>query len=96
MAMRCVAFDPDPHTVQLFEVEPLTVEECREHLAAKDLRRAVRMLIACRSGNGIVGFSNPAGFWTGNRRCLESKRPSTASKPIQNGGALRAPPFWIS
>ena len=44
MAMRCVAFDPDPHTVQLFEVEPLTVEECREHLAAKDLRRAVRML----------------------------------------------------
>ena len=43
MAMRCVAFDQDPHTVQLFEVEPLTVEECREHLAAKDLRRAVRM-----------------------------------------------------
>ena len=42
MAMRCVAFDPDPQTVQLFEVEPLTVEERREHLAAKDLRRAVR------------------------------------------------------
>ncbi len=35
-----------------------------------------------RSGNGIVGFSNPAGFWTG-------------SKPIQSGGALRAPPFWM-
>ena len=42
MAMRCVAFDPEPHTLQ-FEVEPLTVDECAEHLAAKDLRRAVRM-----------------------------------------------------
>ncbi len=28
-----------------------------------------------RSGNGIVWSSNPAGFWTGNRRCLGSKRP---------------------
>jgi hypothetical protein len=48
-----------------------------------------------KSGNLIVWVSTPAGFWTGHRRIWESRRLQPASKPIQNGRGLRAPPFWM-
>ena len=56
-------------------------------------RNYVYVLGRCR--NMIVRFTNAAGSWTGDRRICWSQRPQSASKPIQNGGALRAPPFWI-
>ncbi len=37
---------------------------------------------------------NPAGLGADNRQCGGSKRPRTASKPVQKGGVCSAPPFW--
>ncbi len=45
-----------------------------------------------RSGHEILWFSNPAGFWTSNRRFLGSK---PFQKPMQSGGARSAPPLWL-